>query len=126
MAGRDAQTTDIRKQFTETGQPARELEGVWWGDNGASFVSSFARAMTARPPSTTARCYDPKSQTVTLKTIFAVNATPDIEGSNVDGPDNITVPSADPTPPGRAGEPTCRPVGRAPCTVTTSQLIGPR
>ena len=35
--------------------------------------------------------YDPASESITLKTIFGVNANPDVEGNNFDGPDNITV-----------------------------------
>ncbi len=34
--------------------------------------------------------YDPRSRTVTLKTIFGVNPDPD-QDTNYDGPDNITV-----------------------------------
>ena len=35
--------------------------------------------------------YDPKHQRVSLKTIFGVNADPDADAGNFDGPDNITV-----------------------------------
>lgn len=91
---RDAQVTDIRKQFTD-GQitRARKLEGMWWGDNGAYFVSSYARTSDGSVNQHDGQVwfYDPKSQTVTLKTIFAVNTAPDTEGNNFDGPDNITV-----------------------------------
>lgn len=97
VADRDAQMTDIRKQFTDDQVTrARKLEGMWWGDNGAYFVSSFARGGEDGDGSVNSHdgqvwFYDPTSQTVTLKTIFAVNATPETEGNNFDGPDNITV-----------------------------------
>src|SRR6185295_8531710 len=42
---RTAATTSTRKQFAlGTITRSRKLEGMWWGDDGAYFVASFARA----------------------------------------------------------------------------------
>ncbi|SDB83321.1 hypothetical protein GA0111570_104122 [Raineyella antarctica] len=91
---RDAKVTSIRKQFAD-GEitRSRKLEGMWWADGGTYFVASFARTSdgSAKEHDGQVWFYDPKSQTVTLKTIFAVNTDPDAEGNNFDGPDNITV-----------------------------------
>jgi uncharacterized protein len=41
---RDARTTSVRTQFTNDEiTRSRKLEGQWWGDGGAYFVSSFVR-----------------------------------------------------------------------------------
>ncbi len=41
---RDAATVSLRSQFTDDQVTrGRKLEGTWWGDGGAYFVSSFAR-----------------------------------------------------------------------------------
>ena len=91
---RDAATVSVRKQFS-TGQVtrSRKLEGQWWADGGAYFVSSFARTSdgSAHPHDGQVWFYDPRQATVTLKTIFGVNAEPDVDAGNFDGPDNITV-----------------------------------
>ncbi|MGY0235806.1 alkaline phosphatase PhoX [Longispora urticae] len=91
---RDAKTVSVRKQFT-TDQVTRskKLEGQWWADNGVYFVASFSRKSDGHINEHDGQVwyYDPATQTVTLKTIFGVNTDPDSEGTNWDGPDNITV-----------------------------------
>jgi secreted PhoX family phosphatase len=90
---RDATTVSVRKQFTnDQVTRSRKLEGAWWGDGGAFFVASFARAADGSVNEHDGQVwfYDPRSQTVTLKTIFGVNPDPD-QDTNYDGPDNITV-----------------------------------
>ena len=90
---RDAVQISIRKQF-QPGQVthSRKLEGQWWGDGGAYFVASFARTTDGSVKEHDGQVwfYDPGQKSVTLKTIFGVNTTPDVEGP-FDGPDNITV-----------------------------------
>ncbi|HEX5741052.1 MAG TPA: alkaline phosphatase PhoX [Pilimelia sp.] len=91
---RDAGDRSVRRQFppgTVTG--ANKLEGQWWGGDGAYVVSSYARTAdgSTRPHDGQVWCYDPRRQTLTLKTIFGVNPNPDVDGDNYDGPDNITV-----------------------------------
>ncbi|MER7891056.1 alkaline phosphatase PhoX [Micromonospora sp. NPDC094482] len=91
---RDARTVSVRKQFTdEQVTRSRKLEGAWWADGGAYFVASFARHDdgSANEHDGQVWFYDPRSETVTLKTIFGVNQNPDEDGDNFDGPDNITV-----------------------------------
>lgn len=89
---RDAQSTSVRNQFG-SGEitRSRKLEGMWWGDGGAYFVSSYARSES---PGTAhdgqVWFYDPKRRTITLKVLLGVNADPAGEGG-LDGPDNITV-----------------------------------
>jgi len=90
---RDAKTVSVRKQFTNAQiTRSRKLEGAWWGDGGAYFVASFARASDGSVNEHDGQVwfYDPRSRTVTLKTIFGVNPDPD-QDTNYDGPDNITV-----------------------------------
>ncbi|NUR73913.1 MAG: DUF839 domain-containing protein [Hamadaea sp.] len=90
---RDGQTTSVRKQFTDDQVTrSRKLEGAWWGDGGAYFVASYARASDGSVNEHDGQVwfYDPESETITLKTIFGVNPDPSVEG-NFDGPDNITV-----------------------------------
>ncbi|MER6914901.1 alkaline phosphatase PhoX [Streptomyces sp. NPDC000594] len=83
---RDARTTPVRKQFGETGiTRGRKLEGMWWGDGGAYFVSSYARADSpGGAHNGQVWFYDPKRRTVTLKVLLGV-------AEGFDGPDNITV-----------------------------------
>ncbi|RQX50975.1 Tat pathway signal sequence domain protein, partial [Micromonospora chalcea] len=91
---RDARTVSVRKQFTDAEVTrSRKLEGAWWGDGGAYFVASYARHDdgSANEHDGQVWFYDPRRQTVTLKTIFGVNADPDADHGNYDGPDNITV-----------------------------------
>ena len=90
---RDATTTSVRRQFgDEQITRSRKLEGQWWADGGAYFVSSFARTTdgSANAHDGQVWFYDPASESITLKTIFGVNATSDVDGNNFDGPDNIT------------------------------------
>ncbi|MEV7012311.1 alkaline phosphatase PhoX [Streptosporangium sp. NPDC051022] len=90
---RDATTVSVRKQFTDDQVTrARKLEGAWWGDGGAYFVSSYARTSDGSVKEHDGQVwfYDPRSETITLKTIFVVNPDP-TKDTNYDGPDNITV-----------------------------------
>jgi len=90
---RDAQTVSVRKQFTDDQVTrSRKLEGAWWGDGGAYFVASYARASDGSVNEHDGQIwfYDPQSETVWLKTIFGVNPDPSVEGG-FDAPDNITV-----------------------------------
>ncbi|MFG1750991.1 alkaline phosphatase PhoX [Streptosporangium sandarakinum] len=90
---RDARSVSTRKQFADDQVTrSRKLEGAWWADGGAYFVASFARHSDGSLNEHDGQVwfYDPKSQTVTLKTIFGVNTDPDEDGA-FDGPDNITV-----------------------------------
>jgi uncharacterized protein len=90
---RAAATTSVRKQFRDDEVTrSHKLEGQWWGNSGAYFVSSFARdeVGTVTPHDGQVWFYDPAAQTVTLKTRFGLNPSPDARGA-FDGPDNITV-----------------------------------
>lgn len=91
---RSAATVSVRNQF-ESGQVtrARKLEGQWWADGGAFFVSSFARTDDGSTNDHDGQVwfYDPSSETITLKTIFGINTEPQEDNGNFDGPDNITV-----------------------------------
>ncbi|MFG1879914.1 alkaline phosphatase PhoX [Sphaerisporangium sp. NPDC049003] len=88
-----AATVSVRKQFT-AGQvtSSRKLEGAWWSDGGAYFVASYARDDDGSVNEHDGQVwfYDPRSETVTLKTIFGVNPDPG-KDTDYDGPDNITV-----------------------------------
>ncbi|MDT0443627.1 alkaline phosphatase PhoX [Streptomyces johnsoniae] len=89
---RDARDTPVREQF-EDGRVTRgqKLEGMWWGDGGAYFVSSYAREESpGEPHDGQVWFYDPKRRAATLKIRFGVNPDPD-GGDRPDGPDNITV-----------------------------------
>jgi secreted PhoX family phosphatase len=98
---RDAQATSTRKQFTYSGNPsapggditrARKLEGMWWGDGGFYFDSSFARgASDGSVGEHDGQIWflDPAAGTITLKSFYAY--TPGDQDSDPDGPDNITV-----------------------------------
>jgi secreted PhoX family phosphatase len=91
---RDARTVSVRKQFTDAQVTrSRKLEGAWWADGGAYFVSSFARLSDGSRNEHDGQVwfYDPANETVTLKTIFGVNPDPDVDADDYDGPDNITV-----------------------------------
>ncbi|MER6518776.1 alkaline phosphatase PhoX [Streptomyces sp. NPDC001553] len=89
---RDARTTPVRKQFADTAVTrGRKLEGMWWADGGAYFVSSFARAESpGAPHDGQVWFYDPKRRTIRLTVLLGVNADPAKDGA-YDGPDNITV-----------------------------------
>lgn len=88
---RDATTTSTRKQLA-TGQVtrSRKLEGMWWADGGAYFVSSFARPSDGSAVSHDGQVWflDPLAGTIELKIRFAATANQD---DDPDGPDNITV-----------------------------------
>ncbi|MEQ7125384.1 alkaline phosphatase PhoX [Actinopolymorpha sp. B11F2] len=88
-----ATTTSVRQQFAPgevTG--SRKLEGAYWGDGGAYFVASFARASDGSTNEHDGQVwfYNPGNQTVTLKSIFGVNPDPDAD-THYDGPDNIAL-----------------------------------
>jgi secreted PhoX family phosphatase len=95
---RDAKSVSTRKQFRWSGNAAapeitrsRKLEGMWWGDGGAYFVSSFARSSDGSAAQHDGQVWflDPLAQTIRLVVRFAY--TPGDQDSDVDGPDNITV-----------------------------------
>ncbi|WP_068276016.1 alkaline phosphatase PhoX [Aldersonia kunmingensis] len=90
---RDAKSTSTRKQFG-SGEVtrSRKLEGQWWGDGGAYFVASYARSSDGSTAEHDGQVwfYDPRTETVTLKTRFGRNPDPAAD-TNIDGPDNITV-----------------------------------
>ena len=89
-----AASTSTRMQFTDDQiTRSRKFEGASWGDGGAYVVASYARADdgSAREHDGQIWFYEPAANRITLKTIFAVNPTPDQDGTNFDGPDNITV-----------------------------------
>lgn len=90
---RDAATTSVRKQFTnDQVTRSRKLEGAYWGDGGAYFVASFARATDGSVHEHDGQVwfYNPENETVTLSTIFKVNPDP-TQDTYFDGPDNIVV-----------------------------------
>ena len=89
-----AATTSVRRQFADDQVTrSRKLEGAWWGDGGAYFVASFARASDGSVNEHDGQVwfYDPATETVTLTTIFGVNLDPDVDTDNYDGPDIMTV-----------------------------------
>jgi uncharacterized protein len=89
-----ATTTSTRKQFTdEQVTRSRKFEGAAWGDGGAHIVASYARSDDGSVNEHDGQIwfYEPGRQRITLKTIFTRNASPDADGNNYDGPDNITV-----------------------------------
>ncbi|MCE3550703.1 PhoX family protein [Pseudonocardia sp. RS11V-5] len=91
---RRAATTSTRKQFADDAiTRSRKFEGAWWADGGAYIVASYARASDGSVHEHDGQIwfYEPGKERITLKTIFTVNATPDQDGTNSDGPDNITV-----------------------------------
>jgi uncharacterized protein len=91
---RQAATVSVRKQFTDDQVTrSRKLEGAWWGDGGAYFVASFARASdgSANEHDGQVWFFDPQAQTVTLRTIFGVNPDPSVDAGSYDGPDNMTL-----------------------------------
>ena len=90
VADRDARETPIREQLADDEVTrARKLEGQWLGDGGVYFVASYGRKDDGSIHEHDGQVwfFDPRKQTITLTTIFAVNE----DGAGVDGPDNITV-----------------------------------
>ncbi|MFI5618305.1 alkaline phosphatase PhoX [Streptomyces sp. NPDC051567] len=89
---RDARTVPIRKQFADGAVTrGRKLEGMWWADGGAYFVSSYARLESpGAAHDGQVWFYDPKRRTIRLTVLIGVNADPS-QGGALDGPDNITV-----------------------------------
>jgi hypothetical protein len=87
---RDATTTSTRKHLAEITR-SRKLEGMWWGDDGAFFVASFARTTDGSAAQHDGQVWfiDPEAQTIELKLHFAY--TPADQDNDPDGPDNITV-----------------------------------
>jgi secreted PhoX family phosphatase len=87
---RDAQTTPTRSQaYAQPITRARKLEGMWWDDGGAYFVSSFARGESPAQHDGQVWFLDPRRSTIELKLRFAY--TPNDQDNDPDGPDNITV-----------------------------------
>jgi hypothetical protein len=89
---RDAATVSTRKQFGAGAiTRSRKLEGMWWGDDGAYFVASFARFTDGSAAQHDGQVWflDPDEQTIELKLHFAY--TPADQDGDPDGPDNITV-----------------------------------
>ncbi|MFE6910252.1 alkaline phosphatase PhoX [Streptomyces erythrochromogenes] len=89
---RDARTVPVRGQFAANAVTrGRKLEGMWWADGGAYFVSSYAREESpGAAHDGQVWFYDPKRRTIRLTVLIGVNADPSAEGG-YDGPDNITV-----------------------------------
>ncbi|MET9321411.1 alkaline phosphatase PhoX [Streptomyces sp. NPDC003038] len=92
VADRDARTVPVRRQFaTGAVTRGRKLEGMWWADGGAYFVSSYARAESpGAAHDGQVWFYDPKRRTLRLTVLIGVNDDPSAGGGH-DGPDNITV-----------------------------------
>jgi secreted PhoX family phosphatase len=89
---RDATTAPTRLQFeAEQITRSRKLEGMWWGDDGAYFVCSFARFTDGSAAQHDGQVWflDAAVQTIELKLHFVY--TPDDQDGDPDGPDNITV-----------------------------------
>ena len=89
---RDARTVPTRTQLAP-GEVTRgrKLEGAWWGDGGAYVVTSFAREESPVPHDGQVWFYDPQAGTLELRLRFGVNPNPEQDGTNYDGPDNISV-----------------------------------
>jgi len=67
---RDARTVSVRKQFSDDQiTRSRKLEGQWWADGGAYFVSSFARLGDGSVNEHDGQVwfYDPKHSRITLR-----------------------------------------------------------
>jgi secreted PhoX family phosphatase len=87
---RDAATVPTRRQFDQITR-SRKLEGMWWGDEGAYFVASFARTGDGSAAQHDGQIWhiDPHEGRIELKLWFAY--TPADQDNDADGPDNITV-----------------------------------
>jgi secreted PhoX family phosphatase len=89
---RDATLKSTRKQFAnDQVTRSRKLEGMWWGDDGAYFVCSFARLADGSAAQHDGQIWfvDPLAETIELKLRFAY--TPLDQDNDPDGPDNMTV-----------------------------------
>jgi uncharacterized protein len=89
---RDATTVSTRKQaYAQPVTRSRKLEGMWWGDDGAYFVASFARTSDGSAGQHDGQVWflDPDDGTIELRLWFAY--TPADQDNDPDGPDNITV-----------------------------------
>jgi uncharacterized protein len=91
---RDAVDESVRRQLGDDEVTrGRKLEGMWWADDGAYVVSSYAREKDGEATTHDGQVWflDPREQTLTLHLRFA--ATKDARDANVqpDRPDNITV-----------------------------------
>jgi secreted PhoX family phosphatase len=89
---RDAQVLPTRKQaYARPVTRSRKLEGMWWADGGAYFVSSFARTSDGSTAEHDGQVWflDPQTSTIELTLRFAY--TPTDQDGDPDGPDNITV-----------------------------------
>jgi secreted PhoX family phosphatase len=87
---RDATTTPVRKQLRQITR-SHKLEGMWWDEDGAYFVASFARTSDGSAAQHDGQVWfiDPEDNTIELRLHFAY--TPDDQDNDPDGPDNITV-----------------------------------
>ncbi len=88
---RDAMNgTPVRRQVAQITR-SRKLEGMWWGDDGAYFVASFARTADGSAAQHDGQVWylDPDRDTIELRLHFAY--TPADQDADPDGPDNITV-----------------------------------
>jgi secreted PhoX family phosphatase len=87
---RAATTLSTRRQFPQITR-SRKLEGMWWGDEGAYFVASFARTGDGSAAQHDGQVwhYDPQAGRIALMLWFAY--TPLDQDNDPDGPDNITV-----------------------------------
>jgi uncharacterized protein len=90
----DGIPVSTRKQFAADITRSRKFEGMWWGDDRAYVVCSFARLSdgSAAEHDGQVWSYSPDAGTLTLEAYFPVN--PDPSGTTADqpdGPDNITV-----------------------------------
>jgi secreted PhoX family phosphatase len=90
----DGIPVSTRKQFGTDITRSRKFEGLWWGDDRAYIVCSFARLSdgSAAEHDGQVWSYDPRTSLLTLEAYFPLN--PDPSGTTAeqpDGPDNITV-----------------------------------
>jgi secreted PhoX family phosphatase len=91
VVDRDAADKSVRRQFADDQVTrGRKLEGMWWGDGGAYFVSSFARAEDGEATTHDGQVWflDPAAGTIKLHLRFAAAEKPD---EDPNAPDNITV-----------------------------------
>jgi uncharacterized protein len=89
-----ATTASTRMQFTdEQVTRSRKFEGAAWGAEGAYIVASYARLDDGSAQEHDGQVWllEPAGNRITLTTRFARNTAPDQDGTNYDGPDNITV-----------------------------------